>query len=303
MTNFIDLFLQYLKLEKGYSDNTISSYEDDLNQLNYFLFGNSENEAFDLTSLDNVKIRLFLGNMIENNLSKKSVARKLACIRSFFKYLVQIKVLESNPAKNVNTPKLSKKLPSYLCESDVDKMMELPDESKSSGLRDKAVLEVLYSTGLRLSELINLNTDSINWSKKTLRVTGKGKKTRIVPFGKKAELALKKYLERRSELIQQKKDSVEKNALILTDKGARMYPKGVYNLVNRYIKLVSDIEKKSPHVLRHTFATHMLNRGADIKAVKELLGHQSLSTTQIYTHLSIDNLRKIYEQAHPKALK
>ncbi|MBU1422298.1 MAG: tyrosine recombinase XerC [Bacteroidetes bacterium] len=301
MIELIKSFLDFLKLEKNYSVNTLLAYEDDLVQFNRFLTNHFQSDNFELSAVDNVTIRLFLGELVESDFAKKSIVRKLATVRSLYKYLIKKGIIKSNPTINIPTPKVPKKLPTFLEEPSIDRMLNLPDTSTVEGLRDKAILELLYSTGIRLSELIGLNLDNIEWSKETIKVLGKGKKSRIVPFGSKSKDALRKYLERRDELISDltKKSSI--NSVFLSNRGLRIYPKGVYLIVNKYIRLVSDVEKKSPHVLRHSFATHLLNRGADIKAVKELLGHESLSTTQIYTHVTVDRLKRVYDQAHPKA--
>ncbi len=301
MINHITSFLDYLKFEKNYSSNTVSSYEDDLLQLHSFFIKHFASEKYQLKSIDNLTIRLFLGDLIENGISKKSIARKLSSVRSFYKYMYRKKIIKSDPTINIATPKIPKKLPSFLDESAISKMLELPDEAAVTGLRDKALLELLYSTGIRLNELIELNLENIDWYNKTLKVIGKGRKVRITPFGEKAKSALKKYLLSREELFSGTTSEKELRSVFISNRGKRMYPKGVYNIVNHYIQQVSDIEKKSPHVIRHTFATHLLNRGADLKAVKELLGHESLSTTQIYTHVNIDRLKSIYNQAHPKS--
>lgn len=301
MIELIKSFLDFLKLEKNYSVNTLLAYEDDLVQFNRFLTNHFQTDNFELSAVDNVTIRLFLGELVESDFAKKSIVRKLAAVRSLYKYLIKKGIIKSNPTINIPTPKVPKKLPTFLEEPSIDRMLNLPDTSTVEGLRDKAILELLYSTGIRLSELIGLNLDNIEWSKETIKVLGKGKKNRIVPFGSKSKDALRKYLERRDELISDltKKSSI--NSVFLSNRGLRIYPKGVYLIVNKYIRLVSDVEKKSPHVLRHSFATHLLNRGADLKAVKELLGHESLSTTQIYTHVTVDRLKRVYDQAHPKA--
>ncbi|MBU2470981.1 MAG: tyrosine recombinase XerC [Bacteroidetes bacterium] len=301
MIELIKSFLDFLKLEKNYSVNTLLAYEDDLVQFNRFLTNHFQSDNFELSAVDNVTIRLFLGELVESDFAKKSIVRKLATVRSLYKYLIKKGIIKSNPTINIPTPKVPKKLPTFLEEPSIDRMLNLPDTSTVEGLRDKAILELLYSTGIRLSELIGLNLDNIEWSKETIKVLGKGKKSRIVPFGSKSKDALRKYLERRDELISDltKKSSI--NSVFLSNRGLRIYPKGVYLIVNKYIRLVSDVEKKSPHVLRHSFATHLLNRGADLKAVKELLGHESLSTTQIYTHVTVDRLKRVYDQAHPKA--
>jgi integrase/recombinase XerC len=301
MIKNIESFLNYLKKERNYSQNTILSYEDDLFQFNEFLKRYLKKDNYSLSEIETATIRLFLGDLVDNGLSKKSIVRKVATLRSFYKYLLRNKAVTNNPVVNIVTPKLPKRLPSFLDEASVEKMMNLPDVGHIVGLRDKALLELLYSTGIRVNELINLRLENIDWSNETIKVIGKGNKTRIIPFGRAAKISLKKYIEQRKELVGRQTNIHHLEYVFLTNRGLMLYPRGVYNIVSRYINLVSDVEKKSPHVIRHSFATHLLNRGADLRAVKELLGHESLSTTQIYTHVTANRLKRIYEQAHPKA--
>jgi integrase/recombinase XerC len=206
-----------------------------------------------------------------------------------------------NPTALVASPKVERRLPQFLEEEAVTRLMEQPDRSTPDGARDAAILEVLYGTGIRLSELLDMRVNDIDFRNGTLKVTGKGRKQRIVPFGEPARAALKLYLAVRESLTRRPPQGATARLCFLTTRGKQMNPKGVNILVNRYIGRVSELEKKSPHVLRHTFATHLLNRGADLQAVRELLGHESLSTTQVYTHVSMDRLKKVYAQAHPKA--
>jgi integrase/recombinase XerC len=299
MIDLINNFLAYLDREKNYSPNTIASYEDDLTQFHNFLVRHFSKDKYDLEEIDHISIRLFLGDLIEQGINKRSAVRKLAAIRSFYKYCIKRNVVKSNPSLNIVTPKLPKRYPSFVDESVIDQMMNLPDVSTIAGLRDRAILEILYGTGIRLNELINLDLGNIDFKNDTIKVLGKGRKHRIVPLGKKAKDSLKQYLSRRNELLT--KGNSDQQAVFISARGLRIYPKGVYLIVNKYITAFSEVEKKSPHVLRHTFATHMLNRGADLIAVKDILGHESLSTTQLYTHVTIDRLKRIYNQAHPKA--
>ncbi|HEY6952460.1 MAG TPA: tyrosine-type recombinase/integrase, partial [Bacteroidota bacterium] len=229
------------------------------------------------------------------------VARKIASLRSFFKFLKHKRIIEANPAINLATPKVEKKLPGYLDESAMERLLTLPDRSTTEGLRDQAILEVFYSTGIRLSELVNLNINDIDRHERLIKVTGKGRKQRIVPIGEKALRAVDDYLKKREHGRTVQAARYNTPAVFLSDGGMRIYPQMVGAIVKRYIAEVSEIERKSPHALRHTFATHLLNRGADLKAVKELLGHESLSTTQIYTHVTTERLKKVYHQSHPKA--
>ena len=301
MKDKIKEFLGYLKNMRNYSSHTINAYEDDLSQFDDFLCRHYEGKNYNPQNIDQLTIRLYLGDLLEKGLAKSSIARKLAAVRSFLKYLLKKHYIDTNPTLNLVTPKLNKKLPSFLDEKAIEKMMEVPDTSTVKGLRDRAILEVFYSTGIRLNELINLKLSDVDFRNETLKVFGKGSKHRIVPFGRKAKSALQKYLIAREKFINDETSDEEKKLLFLSSRGKRLYPKGVYLIVKRYISAVSEIEKKSPHVLRHTFATHLLNRGADLRAVKELLGHENLSTTQLYTHVTINRLKRIYEQAHPKA--
>lgn len=301
MQSFVSTYLRYLRRERNYSLHTVASYEDDLRQFLEFLSRHYEGRPYAISKVDQVTIRLFLGDLLEQGFTKSSIARKLACLKSFFKYLHRKGALERNPAINVATPRLEKRLPQFLDEQAVTALMQQPDVSTATGARDAAILELFYSTGVRLSELIGLRPSEVDFHNGTIKVTGKGSKQRVIPFGRPAATALKRYLAVRPELEAKGSGKIGDTSLFLTVRGKRMSPKGVNVLVNKYIAAVSEIRKKSPHVLRHTFATHLLNRGADLRAVSELLGHESLSTTQIYTHVSIDRLKAVYRQAHPKA--
>ena len=292
MRGLIEGFLDYLRRERNYSPNTVLAYDDDLSQFDAFLRKHFSREHVEASAVDQLTIRLFLGDLLEAGMGRRSSARKLAAVRSFFRFLLRRKVLTSNPALNVVTPKLPRRLPVVLDEQSVARIMEAPDPRTPEGLRDRAILEMLYGTGIRLSELIGLNRESVDLRNDTVKVLGKGNKQRLVPLGRKAKDALLRYLRMR--------DSREP-ALFLSSRGKRLYPKGVYLIVTKHIRTVSEIEKKSPHVLRHTFATHLLSRGADLQAVRELLGHASLSTTQLYTHVTVDRLKRIYNQAHPRS--
>lgn len=294
-------FLQYLARERNYSAHTVASYEDDLRQFSEFLQRHFEGTAYSLDDIDNVTIRLFLGDLLEQSFSKSSIARKLAATKSFFRYLRKKHAVQRNPAQNVSSPKLEKRLPQYLDEKTAGNLMAQPDCSTPEGARDAAILELFYSTGIRLSELIGLRMADIDFRNTTVKVTGKGNKQRIIPFGRAAKTALQQYIRERQKLVSERTSTTQRDVVFLAVRGKQMTPKGVNLLINKYISKVSEIQKKSPHVLRHSFATHLLNRGADLRAVKELLGHESLSTTQIYTHVSVDRLKKVYALAHPKA--
>ncbi len=301
MKRQISDFLVYIRKERHYSPNTVRSYEDDLRQFSEFLTRYFSPRTFELCKVDHTVIRKFLGDLLEQGMQKRSVARKLAAVRAWFRYLSKRGDISMNPTLNIVSPKLPKKLPIFLPEPSIARMMELPDAGTDTGKRDRAVLELLYGTGIRLTELVELTTSQLDLASGTVRVFGKGQKERIVPVGSKAKKALQEYLKIRRSFVAGTAKPEESSVVFLSARGGRMYPKGVYRIVHKYISAVSDVEKKSPHVLRHTFATHMLNRGADLRAVKELLGHESLSTTQLYTHVTIDRLKAVYDQAHPKA--
>jgi integrase/recombinase XerC len=222
-------------------------------------------------------------------------------MRSFFKYLRRQKIIEGNPALVLITPKIGKRLPSFLDEESVQQLITSPGTSTPQGKRDTAILELFYSTGIRLSELIGLNVGDLMQNENLIKVRGKGRKERIVPVGRKAMDAVIGYLDGEKEFSAGTNRKKDDRPLFILKEGRRMYPQAVGRLVKKYIGMVSEIEKKSPHILRHSFATHMLNHGADMRAVKELLGHESLSTTQVYTHVSTARMKKVYEEAHPKA--
>jgi integrase/recombinase XerC len=291
-------FLEYLETERNYSANTILSYETDLMSMVNFL--NSEGiKSF--KDVHKESLRAFIGFLVDSGFSQRSVARKIASMRSFFKYIRRQKIIEGNPALVLITPKVNKRLPSFLNERAVQQLLSLPDTATQYGKRDKAILELFYSTGIRLSELINLNINDIKSSEGIVKVKGKGRKERIVPVGRKALSAINDYLAARKDGASISHRVSEGHPLFVIEPNRRMYPQAVGRMVRKFIMAISEIEKKSPHVLRHTFATHMLNRGADLRAVKELLGHESLSTTQVYTHVSSAQMKKVYEGAHPKA--
>lgn len=294
MHNAIRSYLEYLEGERNYSSHTVQNYQIDLSQVLDFL--KMENLR-SWNQVDRQVLRSFLGSQFERGFSKRTVSRRIASLRSFFKYLNRMRLVQSNPALTLVKPKLERHLPTYLDEQTVTRLMGLPDTTSAGGKRDKAVLELLYSTGMRLSELVSLNVSGIDFTHGVVKVRGKGRKERIVPVGRAAVEALQSYLGARDD-----RSGVQGGGPLITlQNGKRIYPVAVARIVRKYIARVSEIEKKSPHVIRHSFATHLLNRGADLKAVKELLGHESLSTTQVYTHISTDRMKKVYERSHPKA--
>jgi len=290
MRTMIRAYLEYLDGERNYSHHTILAYEQDLRQFSQYL------DSIGITSFVEVRkdtLRAFVSMLAQSGISRKSIARKAACLRSLFRFMRRRGTIRANPALGLVTPKLQKKLPLYLDERSAELMLERPDCSTDTGKRDSAILELFYGTGIRLGELIGLNIRDADLAEGTLRVRGKGRKERVVPVGRKAVAALERYLEGREGGLTQ--------PLFILPNGKRCYPKWISRMVTKYISEVSEIEKRSPHVLRHSFATHLLNNGADLRAVKELLGHESLSTTQLYTHVSTERLKKVYRQSHPKA--
>jgi integrase/recombinase XerC len=298
MMDAVRNYLEYLETERNYSAHTVISYENDLIALVNFLMREG---TLSFAEVHKESLRAFIGSLLDNNLSRRSIARKIASIRSFFKYLRRQKIIEGNPALVLITPKISKKLPVFLDEKSVENLLSSPDSNSVVGKRDTAILELFYSTGIRLSELISININDLKEEEGLIKIKVKGRKERIVPVGRKAISAIRQYLAARKDLALSGSRKSEVRPMFVTEKSERLYPQAVSRMVRRYIGEISEIEKKSPHVLRHTFATHLLNHGADLRAVKELLGHESLSTTQIYTHVSTERMKKVYENAHPKA--
>ena len=290
----IESFIITLDKERNFSLHTIKAYKNDLNRFNSFL--NQGISRIILKKINRNDIRKFLSDEYDNNFTSKTVARRLATIKSFFKYLVKIELIEENIAIHINSPKVAKKLPSFINKSLIDVLMNSPSLDTLIGVRDRAVLELFYSTGMRLSELVNINIGDFHLNNKLLRVIGKGKKERMIPYGRTAESAIENYLKMRNISF---KPVFAKTPLFVNSKEKRISTRTIQRRMNNYIKLVADGKRIGPHLLRHTFATHLLDNGADITAVKDLLGHSSLSSTQIYTHVSIEKLKKDYTQAHP----
>ena len=287
-------FLDYLKHEKNASPHTIASYERDLKQLAAYL----KERKISLRKTDNVVLRGFLAALYEKRDKKSTVARKLAAIRSFFQFCIRKRWLEDNPAKVVATPKQEKPVPSFLSEEDMAEFLDLPKTDKPLDLRDKCVLELLYATGLRVSELVGINLEDIHFEERLIRVRGKGKKERLVPFGRVAEESLAIYMRARSQIH---KGEIDESALFLNYRGARITSRSVERVVDKYIRFSAMRRKISPHSLRHSFASHLLSRGADLRVIQELLGHESLATTQKYTHLDLKQLIDVYKKSHPRS--
>ncbi len=303
MTELISKYLQYQKIERNASDHTITSYGNDLNQLFDFAiqYSGKESSSFRIDDIDRLTIRLWLGEMSENGMARNTIARKVASVRSFFKYCYKRGYIQKNPAHLLIVPKKEERLPGTARLKDIEAMMELADGDSPQKHQDRAILELFYSTGMRLSELTGLNLTDLNLPQKQVTVFGKGSKQRTVPLGDKAVEALNEHLKTRKKLLSSKSNADAKTALFIAPAGGRMYPRKVQRIVKEYFLKVSEITQKSPHTLRHSFATHMLDAGADIRLIKEFLGHANLASTQVYTHTSVERLKKVYSQAHPRA--
>ncbi len=289
-------FLQYILVEKGYSQHTVRSYQNDLDQFYAFL-GKSGGEVLpeEITSYN---IRAWIVNMMDGGISPSSVHRKISCLRVWFKYLRKEGFATHDPMEKVVLPKRKKKLPVFVSENAMGNLLDkLEFDNDYSGIRNRTLIEMFYLTGMRRAELIGLKLNDVDLSSCTVKVTGKRNKQRIIPIIKSFVPDLEEYLKIRSETF----TSGTMDWFFLTDSGNKLYDKYVYNTVRNYLSMVTTIDKKSPHVLRHTFATHMLNHGADLNSIKELLGHANLSATQIYTHNTFEKLKKVYKQAHPRA--
>jgi len=287
-------FLSYLKYEKNASPLTIKSYRTDLIQLAEYM----EEKKASLGEIDNVLLRGFLARLHERKDRRSTVARKLAAIRSFLQFCMDKKWLEDNPAKVVSTPKQERPIPSFLSEEEMANFLDLPQSNKILDLRNKAILELLYATGIRVSELIGINLEDVSFEERLIRVKGKGKKERLLPFGRKAEESLLDYLRGRPTI---NKGKIDEKALFLNYRGKRLNPRSVERIIDKYIRLSALKRKISPHSLRHSFASHLLSRGADLRVIQELLGHESLATTQKYTHLDLAQLLKVYRKSHPRS--
>lgn len=303
MRKAITKYLRYLQTERNASPHTITSYQNDLTQFLTFCsehYTKSEDEV-SLEWIKRLTIRLWLGELSEKDLSRSSIARKVAAVRSFFKYCFKRGMVEQNPAHLLIVPKKEKNLPKTATPEDLNRMMELAEGDNPKRAQDRAILELFYSSGIRLSELTGLNKDDLNLDLKQIKVLGKGSKQRIVPVGYQAVKAIKRHLETRNKLYGTRTDHDARKAVFLAAHGQRIYARAVQRLVKDYLMRASEVTQKSPHVLRHSFATHLLDRGADIRVIKELLGHANLAATQVYTHTSVERLKNVYELAHPRA--
>ncbi|MBU4484414.1 tyrosine recombinase XerC [bacterium] len=301
MENLLNQYSTHLRDEKLASVHTHKNYMADLKQFVAYLTKNhnkiSQGDAEALEKIDHMIIRGYMGELFKRS-SPTSVARKLASLRSFFQYFVKKGSITNNPAKQIASPKIPKRIPKFLSIDETKILLDTPDTTTTLGKRDKAIIEVLYASGLRVSELVALDTQHIDLDNGMIRVQGKGKKERIVPVGKKAVESLRVFLNDRGKLLSQAQPT---HAVFVNRSGGRLTPRSVERMLNKYIKQCGIQKKVTPHVLRHTFATHLLNSGADLRGIQELLGHASLSTTQKYTHISVDKLMEVYDKSHPKA--
>jgi len=334
MLEQMEAYLSYLQGERAASPHTLKNYTIDLQQFRAFLRnrklarakalvsgvepgavshrsglgasgtegGDAWQQATDLAEIDSLAVRAFIADLHANGMARSSIARKLATLRSFFRYLCREGVLQANPAKLVPTPKLPKRLPAHLSVDEVDRLMASPGGSDSAGARDRAILELFYASGIRLSELVGLDVQALDLREGLVRVRGKGNKERIVPIGSKATKALKSYLDQRQELTPGRgRGSLAPRPLFVNRLGGRLGARSMARMLLKYLQRSGLGPKITPHGLRHSFATHLLEAGADLRAIQELLGHSRLSTTQRYTHLNLDHLMEVYDKAHPRA--
>ena len=292
----MELFFKYLQYEKRYSPHTLTSYHTDLGQFAQYL--NQVYQIADPAEAGHTIIRSWILTLVQNNIKPRSINRKIACLRSYYRFLLAQQRIEANPMLRIKAPKVSKKLPAFVAEEPFNTLLDtFTFEENFEGQRDRLILEFLYGTGIRLAELIGIADSDLNMRAKTVRVLGKGNKERIVPINDSLLASIEVYQKyKKSEFPDNNSEK-----LLVTNKARPLYPKFVYRVVKKYISLITTSENNSPHVLRHSFATHLLNKGADLNAIKDLLGHSSLAATQVYTHNSIEKLKSIFEKAHPKA--
>jgi integrase/recombinase XerC len=303
LEEYFQQFFEHLRYERNVSQHTLRNYASDLGQFRKFLFSIDKRAEFPAAEIDHLTIREWMASLHSLNKKKTSIARKLASLRTFFQFLVRESFLEINPAKLVATPKIERKLPNHLSMEDAVRFIETPDLNTDLGKRDRAILEFLYATGVRVGELVNVNLKDIDFREKLVRVTGKRKKQRILPFGEPALQSLMFYLnETRPIFLNNCPPSTRDNKVVfLNYQGSRITTRSIGRMIDKYIKICADVHSISPHSLRHSFATHLLDSGADLRDIQELLGHARLSTTQIYTHVSMEKLIEVYDKSHPNA--
>jgi len=294
----IESFIEYLRVERNASDLTIKSYEEDLIALVLY-FEETEGREVELSEVTTLELRRFVAELQQAGYAKSTISRKLACLRSFFRFAVREGWVEANIAKPLRNPRAGRKLPHFLSAEEIARLLESPPSTSASGVRDRAILETMYSAGLRVSELVGLSIEDIDFSAGLVRVRGKGRKERLSPLGSYAQKAIKNWLSQREPNPKATKEHA--SAVFLNRFGNRLTSRSVGRMLEKYLKQCGLDQRTSPHTLRHSFATHLLDRGADIRSVQELLGHKSLITTQIYTHVSTERLREVYESALPRA--
>ncbi len=297
MGNHLNSFIQYLEFEKRFSSHTITAYRQDIRQFFDFLLNQYELE--NVQEVTPQQVRAWIVQLMMAQYEAKSVRRKISSLKTYFKFLQKNELLAANPTSHLILPKIKKRLPVTIRPENLEKLFsDIEFKSDWTGKRDKLILELLYSTGMRRAELLGIKISAIDFGRSVIKVTGKGNKERNIPFGKRLGNNMQSYISEINKIL--KENGIANDYLFLTDKFQPLYPKFVYNITKRYLGMVTGIEKRSPHVLRHSFATHLSENGADLNAIKELLGHANLAATQIYTHNSIEQLKKVYQKAHPK---
>lgn len=301
MQSAIDRFLRFLRVEKNCSDLTIKSYREDLCLLVEY-FEDSRGATPALESITPQDLRRFVSALHDAGYARSSISRRLACLRSFFRFAQREGLVSSNPAKPLRNPRRERKLPHFLTNSEMGRLLAAPDPGDPLGARDRAILETMYSAGLRVSELVGINFEDLDLADGLVRIRGKGRKERLAPLGSHAVRALRRWFKARRELPKSDRPG-ETDPVFVNKFGARITTRSIRRMLEKYLKQTGLDLRTTPHTLRHSFATHLLDRGADIRSVQELLGHKSLVTTQIYTHVSTASLRKVYERAHPRARK
>jgi tyrosine recombinase XerC len=295
MSVWIDKFLGYLEYERNASLQTLRAYSSDLNDF----VEHCDGDGFDPSSVTALTLRGYLARLRKDDLGRATIARKLSALRSFFRYLMRENAISSNPATGVSTPRRERKLPTFLDVEQARALVTAPDDSTLLGLRDRAILETLYSGGLRVGELVALDVADVDIISEIAHVEGKGKRERLAPLGSHAVDAIRAYLERRA--FDPDRPRFHRTALFLNNRGGRLSARSVRRMLTKYARQIGLPEDISPHALRHSFATHLLDGGADLRSVQELLGHQNLSTTQIYTHVTMERLKRVYDETHPRA--
>lgn len=294
-----DAFLEYLEFEKRYSTHTLQSYRNDLAQFEAHLAATTRRT---LELADYYDVRAWMVQLITNGLEASSVSRKMACLRSFYKYLMAEEAIRENPMQRIKSPKLKKRTPVFVAEKDILELLaDIEFNNDFSGLRDKLILEMIYGTGVRLSELIGLREKDVSVHGSLIKVLGKRNRERVVPLHRSLVKLIEAYLSAKRRALPPLTDAPGEAPFIVTDQGDEAYPMFIYRTVKKYLSQVTTLDKKSPHVLRHTFATHLLNKGADLNAIKDLLGHRSLAATQVYTHNSLAKMKEAFRKAHPKS--